>query len=105
MNDRRIKPSPQKRSRSLLTARATRLSEPPPQLSHVELRIWLRLLDISNQIKQRLGARLRQHFKTSMARFDLLAQLERAGDEPLSMSALSGRVMVTNGAITGLVDG
>jgi len=93
------------RPRVLRTAQASRLIEPVPETAHIELRIWLRLLGISNQIKQRLASRLRIEFKTSMARFDLMAQLERAGSENLSMSALSDRVMVTNGAVTGLVDG
>jgi DNA-binding MarR family transcriptional regulator len=38
-----------------------------------------------------------------MARFDVLAQLERFPDG-LTMSELSRRLIVSNGAITGLVD-
>jgi DNA-binding MarR family transcriptional regulator len=93
------------KTRPLLTGQATRSRQPAPADAHLELKIWLRLLNISNQIKRTLAARLRQDFDTSMARFDLLAQLERAAPHGLSMTALSARVMVTNGAITGLVDG
>ena len=92
-------------SRPLLTGQARRTRKQAASDSHHDLKLWLRLLNISNQIKRMLATRLRQDFNTSMARFDLLAQLERAAPEGLSMSALSARVMVTNGAITGLVDG
>lgn len=92
-------------TRPLLTGQAKRSRQPSPADAHIELKIWLRLLAISNQIKRTLAARFRQHFDTSMARFDLLAQLERAAPQGLSMTALSARVMLTNGAITGLVDG
>ena len=89
----------------LLTGQARRTRKPAPG-DHLDLKLWLRLLNISNQIKRLLAARLLQDFDTSMARFDLLAQLERAAPpQGLSMTALSARVMVTNGAITGLVDG
>ena len=70
--------------------------------AHIELRIWLRLLGVASGIKKLLAARLRRQFNTSLSRFDVLAQLERAG-RGLSMSALSAQVMVSNGAITGLV--
>ena len=93
------------KTRPLLTGQTKRSRKSAPGTDHVELKIWLRLLDISNQIKRRLATRLRVEFGTSMARFDLLAQLERADTPALSMSALSSRVMVTNGAITGVVDG
>ena len=92
-------------TRPLLTGQAKRSRQPSPADAHIELKIWLRLLAISNQIKRTLAARFRQHFDTSMARFDLLAQLERAAPQGLSMTALSARVMLTNGAITALVDG
>jgi len=46
--------------------------------------------------------RLRDRFSITLARFDLLAQLERA-PSGLRMGELSRRLMVTNGNITGLV--
>jgi DNA-binding MarR family transcriptional regulator len=70
---------------------------------HRELRVWLRLLACASKIESLLSLRLRKEFKTSMARFDALAQLERFPDG-LTMSELSRRLMVSNGAITGLVD-
>ena len=70
--------------------------------AHLELRIWLRLLSCSTRIEKALNARLRKEFNTTLARFDLLAQLARkpAG---ASMSEVSELLMVSNGAITALV--
>ena len=70
---------------------------------HLELRLWLRLIGCSSKMENVLSQRLRKEFKTSMARFDVLAQLERFPDG-LTMSDLSRRLIVSNGAITGMVD-
>lgn len=70
---------------------------------HLDVRIWLRLLACSAQIEQEIRARLRQHFSTTLPRFDYLAQLERH-PEGLRMSALSNYMMVTGGNVTGLTD-
>jgi DNA-binding MarR family transcriptional regulator len=71
--------------------------------THLEIRIWLRLLACANRIETALQRRIVSAFGISLARFDLLAQLERAGGV-LTMTDASKRMMVTNGAITGLVD-
>lgn len=68
-----------------------------------EIRIWLRLLSCTTQIENLLKRRMRQEFGTSLARFDVLAQLDRFPDG-LTMSEVSRHLMVSNGAITGLVD-
>jgi DNA-binding MarR family transcriptional regulator len=68
-----------------------------------ELRLWLRMLTCTQLIEQRIRTRLREEFSTSLARFDLMAQLEKAPDG-LRMSELSKRMMVTGGNITGLTD-
>jgi DNA-binding MarR family transcriptional regulator len=73
------------------------------QKGHLELRVWLRLLGCSVKMESILSQRLRKEFKTSLSRFDVLAQLERFPDG-LTMSDLSRRLIVSNGAITGLVD-
>ena len=70
---------------------------------HLEIRVWLRLLGCSVKMESLLSQRLRKEFKTSLSRFDVLAQLERFPDG-LTMSDLSRRLIVSNGAITGLVD-
>src|SRR5215470_19497238 len=85
-------------------AAATVEDAPAPTLKgHLELRLWLRLLGCSVKMESILSQRLRREFNTSMARFDVLAQLERFPDG-LTMSELSRRLIVSNGAITGLVD-
>ncbi len=68
------------------------------------LRLWLRLLSSTNFIEYELQQRLREKFGISLARFDFLAQLYRAGDDDLTMTDLSQRLMVTGGNITGLTD-
>jgi DNA-binding MarR family transcriptional regulator len=69
----------------------------------LELRLWLRLLTCTSLIERRVRARLREAFGTTLPRFDLLAQLDRAPDG-LSMGGLSSRLMVSNGNVTGLAD-
>jgi DNA-binding MarR family transcriptional regulator len=70
---------------------------------HHALRLWLRWLSCTARIENQIRARLRQHFETTLPRFDLMAQLERDPDG-LRMSELSKRLMVTGGSITGITD-
>ncbi|MDB5363487.1 MAG: MarR family transcriptional regulator [Rhodospirillales bacterium] len=69
----------------------------------LQLRLWLRLLTCSDLIEERVRGRLRTEFATSLPRFDVLAQLDRSPDG-LTMSALSSRLMVSNGNVTGLIE-
>jgi len=68
-----------------------------------ELRLWLRLLTCTNLIDREIRKRLSEEFSTTLPRFDLFAQLERAPDG-MTLSDLSKRMMVTNGNVTGLVE-
>ena len=68
-----------------------------------ELRLWLRLLTLSTLVESEIRRRLRKEFETTLPRFDLMAQLERAHDG-MSLNELSKRMMVTNGNVTGLVE-
>ena len=70
---------------------------------HEDLRLWLRLLSCTVKIENQLRARLRQEFESTLPRFDLMAQLER-NPQGLRMTALSERLMVTCGNITGITD-
>jgi DNA-binding MarR family transcriptional regulator len=70
---------------------------------HHALRLWLRLLTCSNLIEGEIRNRLRTDFDTTLPRFDLMAQLERA-PEGMKMGELSRHMMVTNGNITGITD-
>ncbi len=67
------------------------------------LRLWLRLLTCTQLVEKDVRARLRERFDTTLPRFDLMAQLERAPDG-LKMNELSRRMMVTGGNVTGITD-
>jgi DNA-binding MarR family transcriptional regulator len=68
-----------------------------------ELRLWLRLLSCTQHIERHVRTALREQFDTTLPRFDLMAQLERA-PQGLKMNELSRRLMVTGGNITGITD-
>jgi DNA-binding MarR family transcriptional regulator len=68
------------------------------------IRLWLRLLSCAKRIEDQVQSRLRARFRTSLARFDYLAQLDRAGGGPLTMTELGQRLMVSGGNMTGLTD-
>ena len=70
---------------------------------HSALRIWLRLLTCTQLIERRVRSGLREEFATTLPRFDLMAQLERA-PKGLKMGELSRRMMVTGGNVTGITD-
>ncbi len=70
---------------------------------HHALRVWLRLYACSALIETRVRRRLQARFGTTLPRFDLMAQLERA-PQGLRMNELSERLMVTSGNVTGLTD-
>jgi DNA-binding MarR family transcriptional regulator len=67
------------------------------------LRLWLRLLTCTQIVEKQVRSRLRERFDTTLPRFDLMAQLERAPDG-LKMNELSRRMMVTGGNVTGITD-
>ena len=68
-----------------------------------ELRLWLRLLTCTQLVEKQVRTALREQFDTTLPRFDLMAQLERAPDG-LRMNELSRRMMVTGGNVTGITD-
>jgi DNA-binding MarR family transcriptional regulator len=70
---------------------------------HNALRVWLRLMSVHKLIILAVRRRLQERFSITLARFDLMAQLERerAG---LRMVDLSDRLMVTSGNITQITD-
>ncbi len=70
---------------------------------HESLRLWLRLLTCTLMIERCVRSRLRERFATTLPRFDLMAQLERAPDG-LKMGELSRRMMVTGGNVTAITD-
>ncbi len=64
------------------------------------VRLELRLLTCTALIERTLGARFREEFDTTLARFDFMAALDRAGE--LSLGEVSRMLMVSNGNVTGL---
>jgi DNA-binding MarR family transcriptional regulator len=70
---------------------------------HEALRLWLRLLATTNLVEGRVRRLLQERFGTTLPRFDLMAQLERA-PHGLKMGELSRRLMVTGGNVTGVTD-
>ncbi|OZI77438.1 MarR family winged helix-turn-helix transcriptional regulator [Bordetella genomosp. 12] len=70
---------------------------------HHDLRLWLRMLTCCNLIESEIRSRLRTEFDTTLPRFDLMAQLQRA-PKGMKMGELSRHMMVTNGNITGITD-
>jgi DNA-binding MarR family transcriptional regulator len=70
---------------------------------HQALRLWLRLLSCTVRIENHVRSGLRQEFRTTLPRFDLMAQLERYPGG-LRMNDLSKRLMVSGGNITGITD-
>jgi DNA-binding MarR family transcriptional regulator len=70
---------------------------------HESLRLWLRLLTCTHLIEAHVRKGLAKEFKTTLPRFDLMAQLERA-PHGLQMGELSRRMLVTGGNVTGIVD-
>ncbi len=70
---------------------------------HAVLRLWLRLLASTTQIENEVRRLLRERFGISLARFDYMAQLDRAKGG-MKMSELSRLLMVTGGNVTTIVD-
>ncbi|MEP6965484.1 MAG: MarR family transcriptional regulator [Polaromonas sp.] len=68
-----------------------------------ELRLWLRMLTLTQLVEKQVRGQLREQFDTTLPRFDLMAQLERT-PEGLKMNELSRRMMVTGGNVTGITD-
>lgn len=86
-------------SQDLLIDFETRLTKD----DHQALRLWLRLLSCTVRIENQVRSRLRQDFKTTLPRFDLMAQLER-NPNGLRMNQISQRLMVSGGNVTGITD-
>ncbi|MCR9220360.1 MAG: MarR family transcriptional regulator [Alphaproteobacteria bacterium] len=68
------------------------------------LRLWLRMLDGSNLVQRAIRQRLRDAYNVTLPRFDLMAALDRAGPDGMTMGQLSRRLRVSNGNVTAVVD-
>jgi DNA-binding MarR family transcriptional regulator len=69
-----------------------------------ELRLWLRMLTCATLIERDIRRRLREEFRTTLPRFDLMAQLEKFATG-MTVGEVSQRLMVSNGNVTTVVGG
>lgn len=69
---------------------------------NIESRIWVCALTLHGEIHNRLNRAFLREFGITLAKFDVLAQLDRF-DEGLSQGRLSQFLKVTGGNVTGLV--
>jgi len=90
-------------ARELDRPTATDVETRAADTDHEALRLWLRLLATTTLMENRVRRLLQERFATTLPRFDLLAQLERAPGG-LKMGELSRRMMVTGGNVTGITD-
>lgn len=88
---------------ALVLDRETKAAERPGDHKD-ELRLWLRMLTCTTLIETEIRNRLRDAFKTTLPRFDLMAQLDKsvAG---MTVGEVSQRLMVSNGNVTAVVAG
>lgn len=87
----------------LMLDRETKASERPGDHKD-ELRLWLRMLTCSTLIETEIRNRLREEFKTTLPRFDLMAQLDKSSTG-MTVGEVSQRLMVSNGNVTAVVAG
>jgi DNA-binding MarR family transcriptional regulator len=80
----------------------TKVAEAPAD-HEADLRLWLRLLTCTTLIETEIRRKLAAAFDTTLPRFDLLAQLDRAEDG-LVLGEVSRRMMVSAGNVTAIVD-
>ncbi|GAU85239.1 putative transcriptional regulatory protein, MarR family [Bosea sp. LC85] len=90
-------------SPGLILDRETKASERPGDHKD-ELRLWLRMLTCSTLIETEIRNRLREEFKTTLPRFDLMAQLDKS-TTGMTVGEVSQRLMVSNGNVTAVVAG
>ena len=65
---------------------------------------WLYLIKCSKHLDQLMSDRFREHFNSSLSRFDVLAHLDLSGDEGMSTSLLASRMLASKGNISRLLD-
>jgi DNA-binding MarR family transcriptional regulator len=73
-----------------------------PVQGQIETRLWLQLLSLHGELFASLNAMLSSEFGLSLAKFDVLAQLDRY-PEGLALGQLSQNLKVSGGNVSGLV--
>lgn len=79
------------------------IKTPSEPLSKSRLRLWLKLLKASTLIEEQIRRRLREEYRSTLPRFDVMSALARSKDG-LKMSQISELLRVSNGNVTGIVD-
>jgi DNA-binding MarR family transcriptional regulator len=74
---------------------------PSPSDKITAVKVWMRVMTCNKLVQGHLRNRLRTNFDTTLPRFDILAQIDRAPRGP-TMGELSQRLMVTKANITDL---
>jgi DNA-binding MarR family transcriptional regulator len=72
-----------------------------PVFGQIETRLWLQLLSLHGELFASLNSVLSSEFGLSLAKFDVLAQLDRYRDG-LALGQLSQNLKVTGGNVSGL---
>ena len=73
-----------------------------PASGQIETRLWLQLLSLHGEIFASLNSALSSEFGLSLAKFDVLAQLDRYRNG-LALGQLSQNLRVSGGNVSGLV--
>jgi len=73
-----------------------------PVFGQLETRLWLQLLSLHGELFSSLNSLLGSEFGLSLAKFDVLAQLDRYGNG-LALGQLSQNLKVSGGNVSGLV--
>ncbi|WFU44295.1 MarR family transcriptional regulator [Bradyrhizobium sp. CB82] len=73
-----------------------------PVFGQIETRLWLQLLALHGEFFASLNSMLHSEFGLSLAKFDVLAQLDRYGDG-MALGQLSQNLKVSGGNVSGLV--
>lgn len=81
-------------------------SDLPNDDSHSKnaLRAWLNLLKCSKRMEQATNTHLDKTFKSSLTRFDVLANLDALNEETMSTTRLAKSLLASKGNITRLLD-
>ena len=76
----------------------------PDTRSKNALRAWIRLTKVAKRIEAHVNRRFAEAHDTSLARFDVLANLERCEDHAAGATELSRMLLASQGNISRLLD-
>jgi len=66
------------------------------------LRLWLQLITLTTLVEKKIRRNFKAEFETTLPRFDILANLDRAGKK-VTMGELTEMLLVSKGNVTGVV--